>query len=97
MIADPAKIRTWETAAHYQLIHSGALAFAAYAAPSNKLAMVLFTAGMVGFSGSIYGLVLNPEKFKFLGPVTPLGGLCLIAGWVALGVGSRGKILPKTA
>lgn len=36
------------------------------------------------FSGSIYALVLDPVRFKFLGPVTPLGGLCLIGGWLAL-------------
>lgn len=42
------------------------------------------------FSGSIYLLVLDPVRFKFLGPVTPIGGLCLIAGWVTLGFGRRG-------
>ena len=36
------------------------------------------------FSGSIYALVLDPARFRFLGPVTPLGGLCLIGGWAAL-------------
>lgn len=38
------------------------------------------------FSGSIYALILDP-RFKFLGPVTPLGGLCLIGGWLALAFG----------
>ena len=42
------------------------------------------------FSGSIYLLILDPASFKFLGPVTPIGGLCLIAGWVALGFGRKG-------
>lgn len=46
------------------------------------------------FSGSIYLLVLAPERFRALGPVTPLGGTALIAGWVALAVGSRGRITP---
>ena len=44
------------------------------------------------FSGSIYLLVLDPQRFKALGPVTPIGGLALIAGWVALAAGSRGRI-----
>ena len=48
---------------------------------------------MAMFSGSIYLLVLDPQRFKFLGPVTPLGGACLIGGWVALAVGSRGRSL----
>lgn len=43
------------------------------------------------FSGSIYCLVLDPVRFKVLGPVTPLGGLCLIAGWGVLAVGTRGR------
>ena len=46
------------------------------------------------FSGSIYLLVLDPQRFKALGPVTPLGGLCLIGGWVALAFGSKGRITP---
>lgn len=58
-------------------------------APKNKLAAGLFLAGMTMFSGSIYLLVLNPQKFKALGPVTPLGGLCLIGGWAALAFGKR--------
>jgi uncharacterized membrane protein YgdD (TMEM256/DUF423 family) len=75
-----------------QLIHSGVVLIATSVAPKNKLASGLFIAGMTMFSGSIYLLVLDPQRFKALGPVTPLGGLCLIAGWVALGFGSRGRL-----
>lgn len=53
-------------------------------ARDNPLAAGLFTAGMTMFSGSIYALILDPAHFRFLGPVTPLGGLCLIGGWVTL-------------
>ncbi|KAF1944451.1 DUF423-domain-containing protein [Clathrospora elynae] len=88
-IADPARIANWGTAAQYQLIHSAVLTFTAVVAPQNTLAMGLFTAGMTMFSGSIYLLVLDPGRFKFLGPVTPLGGLCLIGGWVALAARGR--------
>lgn len=52
----------------------------------------LFIAGMTMFSGSIYLLTLDPQRFKVLGPVTPLGGVCFIAGWAALAVGSRGRL-----
>ena len=69
-------------------MHSTALLLTASAAPENTLAAGLFTAGMTMFSGSIYLLVLSPQQFKFLGPVTPLGGLCLIGGWAALGIKS---------
>ncbi|KAJ9644546.1 hypothetical protein H2201_000320 [Coniosporium apollinis] len=88
-IADPAKLNNWATAAHYQLVHSGVLLLTASVAPKNKVAASLFTIGMTMFSGSIYLLVLDPQRFKFLGPVTPLGGLCLIGGWAALAFGSR--------
>lgn len=63
------------------------------AAPKNKVAAGLFVAGMTMFSGSIYLLVLDPQRFKMLGPVTPLGGMCLIGGWFALAFGSRGRIM----
>lgn len=77
-----------------KLIHSAVLTFASVVAPQNTLAMGLFTAGMTMFSGSIYLLTLDPQRFKFLGPVTPLGGLCLIGGWVALAVMKR-PVVPK--
>ena len=59
-------------------------------ASNNPLAGALFTAGMTMFSGSLYALTLDAERFRFMGPVTPLGGLCLIAGWLALAFGKRG-------
>ena len=72
------------TASHYQLIHSGALLAASLKGAS--LGGSFMIAGILGFSGSIYGLVLiqNPSVRKVLGPITPLGGLCLIAGWTCL-------------
>ncbi|KAF2217957.1 hypothetical protein CERZMDRAFT_92588 [Cercospora zeae-maydis SCOH1-5] len=86
----PEKIASWQTAAHYQLIHSLAILVAEHAAPKNVWAKGLFTAGIIGFSGSIYALVLNKEA-RILGPVTPMGGLCLIGGWVALAFVGRGR------
>ncbi|KAK5659392.1 hypothetical protein OQA88_1485 [Cercophora sp. LCS_1] len=88
-IADPVKIGNWTTAAHYQLVHSVALLIAR----DNPLAASFFTAGMTLFSGSIYALTLDTARFRFLGPITPLGGLFLIAGWATLAFsksGSRG-------
>lgn len=90
-ISDPARIANWSTAAQYQLVHSVALLATSAAFPYKiqRVPAVLFLAGMTMFSGSIYLLVLDPQRFKALGPVTPLGGLCLIGGWVALGVMGR--------
>lgn len=50
---------------------------------------------MAMFSGSIYLLVLDPQQFKALGPVTPLGGVCLIGGWVALAFGRGRGLVPR--
>jgi uncharacterized membrane protein YgdD (TMEM256/DUF423 family) len=54
-------------------------------ATSGPLSAKLFGAGILLFSGSLYALVLTDEK-RF-GAVTPFGGACMIAGWVALGLG----------
>ncbi|KAK3896688.1 hypothetical protein C8A05DRAFT_39766 [Staphylotrichum tortipilum] len=85
-ISDPNKLANWSTAAQYHLIHSVAL----LAAAGNPTAGALFTAGITMFSGSLYALTLDTERFRFLGPVTPIGGVCLMAGWLALGFGKRG-------
>ena len=50
------------------------------------LCAALFVAGIVLFSGSLYVLVLSGQKW--LGAVTPLGGLAFIAGWVLLAWGA---------
>ncbi|OAL50361.1 DUF423-domain-containing protein [Pyrenochaeta sp. DS3sAY3a] len=93
-ITDPSRLANWSTAAQYQLIHSAVLTFAAVVAPQNTIAMSLFTAGTTMFSGSLYLLTLDPQRFRVLGPVTPIGGLCLIGGWVALAVGKR-PVVPR--
>jgi uncharacterized membrane protein YgdD (TMEM256/DUF423 family) len=80
------QVQSWATASHYHLLHSVVLlVLALYAAQSGREVQwpaSLFTIGIVLFSGSIYLLVLTPAKW--LGPVTPLGGLFLIAGWLSL-------------
>ena len=83
---EPEQLTAWATASQYHLIHSVALLalaiFAASSGKSIKLPASLFSGGILLFSGSIYLLVLT--KMRFLGPVTPMGGLLLIAGWVSL-------------
>ncbi|EME79791.1 uncharacterized protein MYCFIDRAFT_37840, partial [Pseudocercospora fijiensis CIRAD86] len=88
----PQKIASFQTAAHYQLLHSLALLFTHQVCPKNIWAKGFFTAGIFMFCGSIYGLVLDGERFgKVLGPATPMGGVSFIAGWVALAFGTRGR------
>jgi len=82
----PEQINAWTTASQYHLLHSVVLlALALYALDAQasiRLQGSLFTAGVILFSGSIYLLVLTEQRW--LGPVTPIGGLLLIAAWVSL-------------
>ncbi|HEX8905540.1 MAG TPA: DUF423 domain-containing protein [Longimicrobiaceae bacterium] len=84
-------LAVFETGARYQMYHALALlavALAAGRAPSRALRAAgwLFTAGIVVFSGSLYALALT--GVRVLGAITPLGGLCFLAGWIALALGA---------
>ena len=76
----------WQTAVLYQLVHSAALLALAggrdsHAGPSTKVG-ACWVAGIVLFSGSLYGLALGGPRF--LGPITPLGGLAFLIGWALI-------------
>lgn len=83
----------YEKGVQYQFYHTLALGLVSlllHHQPGSKWlprAGWLFTAGILMFSGSLYLLAcrdLLPFPVAWAGPVTPLGGLCFIAGWVAL-------------
>ena len=79
-------IQIWETAVRYQMWHALALIMLSMIpVPQSipKMTGPCFLVGSLLFSGSLYGLALDGPKW--LGPVTPLGGLCLMIGWVLLG------------
>jgi uncharacterized membrane protein YgdD (TMEM256/DUF423 family) len=87
----------WETGARYQLIHGLALGLAAVVAgPRTEgwalWAAVGFLVGVALFSGSLYVMALT--GLRWLGAVTPLGGLAQLAGWVALGMAAWSKPAP---
>jgi uncharacterized membrane protein YgdD (TMEM256/DUF423 family) len=75
-------------AAEFQLIHGVALLALSSIPPTvrrvHPSAQPLILGGTIMFSGSIYLLTLQRDKFRALGPVTPLGGIAMIAGWAAL-------------
>lgn len=78
-----ASVQTWHTAVLYQLVHSVALLVIARWSDSGRaLAWIgrLWVAGIVLFSGSLYWLALGGPKV--LGPITPLGGVAFLAGWL---------------
>lgn len=73
----------WETAVFYHFIHALAILIAAgWQREDTSAACWLFTAGILLFSGSLYALALT--RILTLGAITPLGGVCFIAGWLLL-------------
>jgi len=87
----PEMLAVFETAVRYQIYHAFALLGAAWGwarwqRREFTLAGALFMAGILLFSGSLYGLALSGPRW--LGPVTPVGGLAFLAGWLALGIGA---------
>ena len=89
----PENIQTFETAVRYQVYHAFALLFVGLLydkMPAKWLnrSGYLFIAGVFLFSGSLYLLstrtLIGLDTWKWLGPITPLGGLCFIMGWVGL-------------
>jgi uncharacterized membrane protein YgdD (TMEM256/DUF423 family) len=79
---DARALEVWETAVRYHLVHAVALLALALSPHAAQLRTAgwLFAAGIALFSGSLYALALGGPRL--LGPVTPLGGLALIAGWL---------------
>lgn len=87
-IDDPDLLEVWNTAARYHLLHALALLGVAGHPNQPSLAGWLFVVGIVLFSGSLYAMTLT--GMKALGAITPLGGVCFIAGWLVLAFGARG-------
>ncbi|MBS4044222.1 MAG: DUF423 domain-containing protein [Chitinophagaceae bacterium] len=92
-VLDASQHKTFETAVRYQMYHALAMIFCAQCLkqePNKTLyyAALFFAVGIVLFSGSLYCLIflniINIEGLKFIGAITPLGGLFFIAGWVLI-------------
>ena len=84
---DVELLATFEVGVRYQMYHALALLAAGWACtrwPGTAVTASgwLFVAGTVVFSGSLYALALTGARW--LGAITPLGGLALLAGWVCL-------------
>ena len=86
------ELATWHTAVQYQFYHTLALlflsTFSRFRSRAINAASWFFTFGILLFSGSLYLLsakdVLNITNVSLLGPLTPIGGLFFILGWVSL-------------
>lgn len=88
-ILNSEQLKSFETGVKYQMYHAILLVLLGYQFEFNtQLETIIVTCIALGtflFSFSIYGLVLSSaksKKLKILGPVTPLGGLLLVIGWL---------------
>ncbi len=95
-IVDPDAVNIFETGVRYQFYHVFALIavgilYSNFKNSVMKWSGIFFIAGIILFSGSLYALtyvhVSNLTGMKWIGPVTPLGGLCFIIGWILLFAG----------
>ena len=91
-------LSTYETAVRYQFYHVFALALTSilHKFYANKLVLYaanFFVIGIVFFSGSLYLLTfftaMGNDQFKWIGAVTPLGGIFLILAWLLLALGIK--------
>jgi len=85
------QLQSFETGVKYQMYHAIVLLVLGFQLNKettiDNYIIYAFITGVLLFSFSIYGLVIssaNNKKIKILGPITPLGGLFLIIGWLLL-------------
>ena len=76
------RTQVWQTGVFYHLTHAVVLLIVSGWRPLPRAAVNLMVSGVIVFSGSLYVLALT--NVKWLGAITPLGGLALLAGWALL-------------
>ena len=89
---DASSLAIWQKGVEYQFYHTFALLYlSSFARYRNKLINIAYfclTFGIVLFSGSLYLLatrnILNLGFAEFIGPITPIGGLLFVLGWIML-------------
>lgn len=96
---EPRLLQAYETGVTYQMSHALALLFLAVMMTvwepktAYSVAGVSWAVGTLLFSGSLYLLAVT--GMKWLGPVTPIGGVFLIVGWLALAYGVATQSFPR--
>ncbi|MDX2190723.1 MAG: DUF423 domain-containing protein [Bacteroidota bacterium] len=83
------RIDTFETAARYHMYHAIAILVCGILLDLKKhnlfsISSWLFLCGIIIFSGSLYALSIS--GLRWLGAITPIGGICFITGWILLAV-----------
>ncbi len=96
----PDQLNGFDTAVKYQMYHVLAMLLVValknnYAGRPLTWAYHFFLWGIILFSGSLYLLctrhLLGMDGLRFLGPITPLGGILFVAGWLCLAAAAFGK------
>ena len=83
-LAANGTLAIWNTAVLYHLVHTVA---ALWAASHNKVATWLWLSGVGVFSGSLYILAIT--NIRWLGAITPIGGLLFLAGWLWIAIRAK--------
>ncbi len=100
----PTQYSAYQTGSQYHFYHTLIIVINAVAFPYLKpkfsiFAFYFFTFGILCFSGSLYLLstrdLLGISSWSWLGPITPIGGICFILGWLFLGIAAI-KYHPNT-
>lgn len=88
---DPAHRELWHTAVEYHAWHALALVMAVGlgSGRAGRCAVAVFALGIVLFAGSLYALALGAPRW--VGIITPFGGVAFVVGWIALGLSLRRK------
>ncbi len=94
----PDFLSVFETAVRYQFYHSIALFITGILMRDSKSKFIRwagigFISGILFFSGSLFLIstheIIGLTNYKWLGPITPLGGFCFVVGWIFLFAGTR--------
>ena len=100
-ILDTPSLQVFDTATRYQMYHALGLCIVSWAIdryPEQRLEQVgwLFTVGILLFSGSLY--IVSLTGVRWMGAVTPVGGLAFLSGWILLGSRIwRKRLAPATS
>jgi uncharacterized membrane protein YgdD (TMEM256/DUF423 family) len=94
---EPRMLETFETGVRYQMYHAlailavGVLMSQGASGAALQVAGWAFLAGILLFSGGLYGLALGLGPRNVLGPITPFGGISFLVGWIALAAAALTK------
>lgn len=81
-LQESGMLDVWNKAVLYHFLHAVALVALALHGAGNRAAYFLIVVGILFFSGSLYVMALT--NVRWLGAITPIGGVCFLAGWAWL-------------